>query len=126
MGRFWMGVGILLVFLALGLWIAGSMDGVHQQICTTLDQAAQQTVNGDLDTGIALAQQAQERWQHNWHATAAVADHEPMDEIDSLFAQLELYGTVGRQVEFAAYCTRLSQLISAVGEAHTLTWWNLL
>lgn len=126
MGRFWLGVGILLVFLALGLWIAGSMDGIHQQICATLDQAAQHIVSGDLDTGIALVRQAQECWQHNWHGIAAVADHEPMDEIDSLFAQLELYGTVGQQVEFAAYCTRLSQLISAMGDAHTLTWWNLL
>ena len=126
MARFWLGVGILLVFLALGLWIAFTMDGVHQQISSTLEQAAQLTMEGDLDAGIALVTQAHDRWERNWHAAAAVADHAPMDEIDSLFAQLQLYGTVRKPEEFAAYCTRLSQLIAAMGEAHTLTWWNLL
>ena len=126
MARFWLGVGILLTFLALGLWIAVSMDSVHQQISSTLEQAAQQTLDGDLDAGITLVSQAHDRWERNWHAAAAVADHAPMDEIDSLFAQLQLYGTIRQATEFAAYCTRLSQLVTAMGEAHTLTWWNLL
>ena len=126
MARFWLGVGILLTFLALGLWIAVAMDGIHQQISSTLEQAALQTLDGDLDTGIALVSQAHDRWERNWHAAAAVADHAPMDEIDSLFAQLQLYGTTRQATEFAAYCTRLSQLVTAMGEAHTLTWWNLL
>lgn len=126
MGRFWLGICILVLFLALGLWVAHAMDDVHQSIAGTLDQAAQETLNGDIESGIALAQQARKHWRSRWHGTASVADHAPMDEIDGLFSQLDAYSQADRPTDFAAYCARLSALVAAVGEAHTLTWWNLL
>ena len=126
MVRFWFGIGLLLVFLIFGLWVAEAMDSGHMQISSMLEQAADAMLDGDPSRGIELAQQAYRRWQYHWHATAAVADHAPMDEIDSLFSQLQLYGSVRHQVDFAAYCTRLSRLIRAMGETHTLNWWNIL
>lgn len=126
MGKFWLGVGILLLFLVLGFWVMASMDATQQQIAQTLETAAQQALSGDVRQGYGLAQEAQHRWQRRWHATAAVADHEPMDEIDSLFAQMEIYAQGGDTLEFAACCHRVAQLVRAVGEAHRLNWWNLL
>lgn len=126
MQRFWLGIGLLVLFLALGLWISYTMDGTHQTIAQTLDQAAEQTLSGDLDAGVALAQQAHSDWDTHWHKIASVADHAPMDEIDGLFAQLEIYSQTDSRADFAAYCARLAKLVSAVGEAHTLNWWNLL
>jgi len=49
-----------------------------------------------------------------------------MDEIDSLFAQLEVFRQAGLWGDFSACCRRLSRLIEAMAEAHSLTWWNLL
>lgn len=126
MGRFWLGIGILVVFLVLGFWVTYAMDNVHSEISQTLEKAATQTLSGDLTEGITLVQQAKDRWQSHWHGTASVADHAPMDEIDGLFAQLEAYGQAGLSADFATYCARLSNLVAAVGEAHSLTWWNLL
>ena len=126
MRRFWLGVGILVLFLILGLWIGHAMNDVHQTISQTLDDAAVQSLGGNLSKGMSLAQEAQQLWQNNWHGTASVADHEPMDEIDGLFAQLEVYGKAGAATDFATYCARLSRLVSAMGEAHAFTWWNLL
>lgn len=126
MGRFWLGIGILVLFLVLGLWVAHTMDDVHLAIGQMLDQAAEQSLDGDLEAGFLLAQQARSHWQAHWHGTASVADHAPMDEIDGLFAQLDAYRQSERPSDFAAYCARLSALIVAVGEAHSLTWWNLL
>lgn len=126
MGRAWLGVGLLVLFLVLGLWISFSMGGVHQQIAQKLEQAAEQGLSGDLEEGIALARQACSDWEKHWHGTASVADHAPMDEIDGLFAQLEIYGKAGQRADFAAFCSRLSRLVAAVGEAHGLSWWNLL
>ena len=126
MGRFWLGIGILALFLIWGLWVGCAMDNVHQTIAQTLDDAAAQCLDGDLPGGMELAQEAQQLWQNKWHGTAAVADHEPMDEIDGLFAQLEVYGKAGLAADFATYCARLSRLVSAMGEAHSFTWWNLL
>ncbi len=126
MGRFWLGAGILAVFLVLGFWVGAAIDDVHQDISQTLDTAAQQTLSGDPEGGLALAQQAHEAWNTNWHRTAAVADHAPMDEIDGIFAQAFAYGQAGRSQDFAACCARLSGLVAAVGEAHRFNWWNLL
>ena len=126
MGRFWLGIGILVLFLALGLWVAHTMVAVHNTISQTLDRAAVQALEGDLESGFVLAQQARNHWHARWHGTASVADHAPMDEIDGLFAQLDAYRQSERPSDFAAYCARLSALITAVGEAHSLSWWNLL
>lgn len=126
MGRFWLGIGILVIFLVGGLWVSHTMDDVHQSIGNTLDAAAAHALDGDLEAGFSLAQQARSNWQANWYRIATVADHAPMDEIDGLFAQLDAYRQSQRPDDFAAYCARLSALVVAVGEAHSLTWWNLL
>lgn len=126
MGRFWIGIFLLVVFLFLGLWVSYSMDETHQMISETLDQAVTETLNGNLESGLSLAQQAHHSWQIHWRGTASVADHVPMDEIDGLFAQMYAFGKAGRRDEFAACCAELSSLVAAVGDAHSLTWWNLL
>ena len=126
MGRFWIGVGLLAVFLCLGLWVAKAMDNVHVPVTQLLEQAADEALGGDLETGIALADQAHAVWERHWRGTAAVADHAPMDEIDGLFAQVRSYARAGSVADFAAGCGRLSKLVEAIGEAHSPQWWNLL
>ena len=54
------------------------------------------------------------------------ADHAPMDEIDSLFAQMEVYAQARDSLHFGSYCARLAELITAVSDAHQLNWWNFL
>lgn len=126
MGRFWLGVCLLAVLLGAGLWVSSAMDDLHTPIAETLEKAAQQSMEGDVDGGIALAQQAKAHWEKHWHRTASIADHSPMDEIDGLFAQMDIYARTGQPVEFAAHCARLAKLVEAVGEAHSANWWNLL
>ncbi len=126
MRRFWLGIGILVLFLALGIWVTRAMDDVHQQISTLLDRSAALVLEADPTEGLVLAEEAHTLWQSHWHGTAAVADHAPMDEIDGLFAQLDILGRSGRYADFAANCARIATLVAAVGEAHSLSWWNLL
>ncbi len=126
MGKLWLGIGILAVFLALGLGISFAMDHTHNTIAATLDAAAESALTGDLSTGEQQALTAKANWEKSWHASATVADHAPMDEIDGLFAQLSVYSRAGNMVDFAACCTRISMLVRAMSEAHSLTWWNLL
>ena len=126
MKRLWLGIGILLLFFALGLWISKTMDDVHLSIADTLDAAAEQALSGDLAAGLETARRAKTAWEKNWHGSAAVADHAPMDEIDGLLAQLECYSRANMPGDFAACCSRISLLVRAMSEAHSLTWWNLL
>lgn len=124
--RFWYGLGILAVFLTLGLWTAWGMENMHEPVTRRLEQAAQAALSGDLDGGVALAEQAEGIWQRRRGLTAAMADHAPMEEIDSLFSQMKMYAQAGSTVDFAAYCRRIARLVEAVGEAHGLNWQNLL
>lgn len=126
MKHFWSGIGLLAVLLALGLWTSHAMESVHTPIANSLALAAEETLSGDPDRGIAAARQARAQWERHRHATASVADHQPMEEADSLFAQMESFIAAGDVTQFAACCARLSELVRAISEAHTLTWWNLL
>lgn len=126
MGRVLLGMILLLAMLLLGILVMISMDRVNTPISQLLEEAAQTALAGDLEQGAAIAQKAQKQWEHSWHKVASFSDHAPMDEIDSLFAQAAVYGQVGDTEDFASHCTRLAMLIEAVGEAHSLNWWNLL
>lgn len=126
MKHFWSGIGLLAVLLALGLWTSHAMEAVHAPIADSLALAAEKTLSGNTGEGIDAARQARSQWEQHRHATASVADHEPMEEADSLFAQIESFIVAGDMSQFAACCARLSELVRAISESHTLTWWNLL
>lgn len=120
------GLGLLAALLALGLTVTVSMERIHEPISRDLSQASRAAMAGELDRGIALAEQAEAAWEKHRRFTASAADHAPMDEINGLFAQLEIYGRAGEAEDFAACAARLSRLTQAMGSAHSLTWWNLL
>ena len=120
--RFWYGLGILAIFFGLGLWAAMGMEKMHVPVTEHLEQAAQTALSGDVTGGAAQAEQAEKVWQKCRSLTAAMADHAPMEEIDSLFAQVQLYAQAGSGVDFAAYCRRIARLVEAVAEAHGLNW----
>ena len=126
MGRFWIGVALLMALLTLGFFAGTAMEQNHNRISDMLEQAAQSAAQGQLERGAALGRQAADHWQQHRNATAAMADHAPMEEIDSLFAQLKIYETTGQADCFATCSAKLSMLVRAVGEAHSLSWWNLL
>ena len=126
MKHFWAGIGLLAVLLALGLWTSHTMEDVHTPIADSLKLAAEKALSGDAAGGVEDARKAQIQWERYRHATASVADHEPMEEADSLFAQLDSFIAAADMTRFAACCARLSELVRAISEAHTLSWWNLL
>lgn len=126
MKHFWLGAGLLSLFLILGILVSVFMKNTHMEISQTLEEAAQKTLSGDLDSGIRLGNKAKEDWKKSRKGTAAVADHSPMDDIDSLFAEMEVYAQAREEPHFAACCAQLAQLVKAMYDAHALTWWNFL
>ena len=126
MNRSKIGVWLLLILLILGAvstWAMGRFSGPIQ---TQVAQAGDAALVGDWEKAEALACQARERWEKYRDFCAALADHEPMENIDGLFAQLEVYRQIRDGENFATVCAQLSQDTKAIGEAHSLTWWNLL
>ena len=126
MVRGWLGVGILVVFFALGLVTMAVMDNEHLPTGALLEQAAEKTLAGSFEEAVSLGMEAKARWERSWNGTATAADHSPMDDVDALFGEMEIYAKTGEEPHFAACCQELSQRIQAVADAHRFSWWNVL
>ena len=123
MRRIWIGVGILLGLLVLGVMVMQITDRQLGSVSETLKQAAEAR---DWSEAVSLAQKAQRQWKQRWHLMASLADHTDIDAVDSLFAQLKVCQQYKAQEKHASVCARLSEAIRDLEENHRLTWWNLL
>ena len=123
MVRFWFGVGLMALLLATGLFGSWAMDTSHEPIAQALEQAAVVT---DQAQASDLLHNARQDWEHHWKATAVLAAHDAMDEIDSLFALADAYADSDQTADLRAACQRLAQLIRASVDDHKATWWNFL
>ncbi len=126
MKRVWFGAGLLLFFLVAGILLTLCFHRIHAPLAQTLEDASHQAVFGDWEQAVALSEEAQSRWESYRNFTAAIADHEPLEEMDGLFDQMELYAKLGWKEQFASLCIQLSQMAAAMDESQQLTWWTLL
>lgn len=124
--RFWIGIALLVFLLAIGFLTAWGMERLHTSGETMLEQAQALALEGDMAQAVQLSRQAEKVWQDSWHITASTADHEPMDDVDRLFSELQVYAHEEDVTHFAATCAQLSVLVRAMYSAHSLTIWNLM
>ena len=125
MKRSWIGFVLLLVLLAGGIAATWGMAKCHEPIARDLENAAKTALQGDMAQGEVLMLQAREAWGRSRHLGACFADHTPMEEIDALFAEVEVYAAAREETDFAAGCAALSRKVEAMGQAHGASWWNL-
>ncbi len=126
MRRLVMGIGILALLLTLSAGVAWTMDRIHSPVAQRLHQAAQAADREDWAQAQQLITAAKERWEQYWHFTAAVADHTPMDDLDGLWGELEVYLQHREQPHFSATCRHLAQLAEAMADSQLPTWWNII
>ena len=126
MKRFWLGLGLLLALMAVGLTLSCRMSRIHEPLAQKLTRAAEAARVSDLSEANQWLEEAWQDWENNRNFSAAVTDHGPMEEIEGLFAAAGYYGLTGDEEEMAAACGRLAALTQAMAESHTLSWWNLL
>lgn len=126
MNRLWLGIGILLVLLALGLFCLAATEDFHTGVTRDLASAAEAAGAGEWHRAQVLFFQAKDTWERARSRNAAITDHAPMEEIDRFFAQGTVYAQQQARTEFCACCNALSVLVEAVAEAQGLSWWSLL
>ena len=126
MKRTWIGLGLLAAILALSLWGADYMGKCHGASARDLNRSASLAGEGQWGQAEALMRRAEKNWQKKRGVTAAFADHEPMDEAEGLFAQLEVYARERDAAAFSAAAARLATLLQAIADAHRLNLVNLL
>ena len=126
MKRGWIGLALLAVLLASGHLTAKKMEEIHGDGVKALTRAGAYALEDNWAPARELAFQAMKHWQEHREFTAAFADHEPMEDVDSLFAQLPAYARQEDAAHFAAICAELSKRLEAVSNAHSFLWWNVL
>ena len=120
------GAGLLIFLLILGALSAWGMGIWNEPVAQMARQAGQAALAQEWSAAEEQIQGAKALWERRYPFCAAFADHEPMEDINSLFAQLEVYALRRDEVSFGAVCAQLAEDVTAMGEAHSLTWWNLL
>ena len=126
MRKFIIGITVLSLLLIAGLFVANATEEMYAHIIDLLKDGAQNALSGSFQIAKAQAEKAKVLWDKQKNATATVADHTPMEEIDHLFAEMEIYAKAEEKPHFAAVCKELSRRIRAVAEAHRFSWWNVL
>lgn len=122
MKRFLLGVGILLGLVAAGILTTRVINRIQQPVGAFLEQAAEAS---DWDRAESFSRQARDRWDRYRDLSAAVTDHTPMEQIDALFGQLEIYTQYRDWVRFRACCAELKAWTDAVAEAQSIRWWSI-
>lgn len=123
MTRFRIGAALLALLLAISLLAQWGMARIHLPIARTLEETAQYARAENWASAVRSLSGAEARWLHYRGISAALADHQPMEDIEALFAQLKC---LTGEPDFAPLCMELRCRVTAMADAHRLTWWNLL
>lgn len=126
MRRSWIGFFMLLVLLAGALGVTWGMEKIHRPIARELEQAAGRALAGDWESADALSVDAGVRWERWTHFRGCFADHTPMEEVDGVLAEVSVYRAAQEEADFAAACACAARKVAAMGQAHGLSWWNVL
>lgn len=126
MKRLWIGVVLLAALLLAGILMTGAFRLYFRSLSQNLDLAAAAAMKEDWVKAEEGTAQAKKAWERKRNLIAAVADHEPVEEMDNLFAQLEFAGAQQETYEFTALCCQVASLAKAFVDSQSIQWWNLL
>lgn len=124
--RLWIGIGILAILLAMGIGLLWGSGVFFEELSQDLQQAGDFALAGNWQAAGEKVEKSREKWEAYRPFWASFTDHEPVEQMQNLFAQLELYRTRQLEVEFAAVCRNLVHVAEAIDESHGLKWWSVL
>lgn len=126
MKKFIIGITVLSLLLSGGLLVAKATEEMYSPVIALLEEARDAALNGAFETAKSRAEEAKRLWDKQKNATATVADHTPMEDIDHLFAETDIYARTEEIPHFAACCAQLAVMIRDMSDAHAPNLWNLL
>ena len=124
--RTWIGIIILVLLLGIGIFLTFYTAKVQDQVALILSESREAAAVGQWEKAAGKCFHARCLWEKHQKATAAIVDHEPMVELVSLFAQLEVYLKAKDPVAYCSCCASLEVFARAIGESHSVSWWSLL
>lgn len=124
--RLWIGIGILAVLLAMGIGLLWGSSVFFEELSEDLQQAGDFALAGNWQAAGEKVEKSREKWEAYRPFWASFTDHEPVEQMQNLFSQLELYRARQMEVDFAAVCRNLVHVAEAIDESHSLKWWSVL
>lgn len=118
MARFQVGIILLVLLFAVGGAAGCAMERVQGPIAQALDQAEELALAGDRAGAESAIAAARKWWRESRKFCSALADHQPLEDIECLFAQLN---SGMEDADCASVCADLSRRVRAVAEAHSVT-----
>lgn len=109
MTRFRIGAGLLIVLLALSVFSQLGMGAIQKPIAAQVDRAQTLAAREDWPAAGAAVAEARQEWENSRTFIAALADHQPLEDIECLFAMLASYARERDGTEFQAACAELSR-----------------
>ena len=126
MKRLWIGAALLIFLLAAGIFSTLVTESFHHSLSRRLEATASAAMAQDWESAGELLHQCRSRWTRGRNFIAAVVSHEPIEQIDMLYSQLEIYFQRRDSLGFSLCCRALQHQTRALGEAQSINWWNLL
>lgn len=126
MKRMWIGVVLLAVMLATGVGMLLVSRDFYGEFSDSLDQAGEYALAENWVAAGNKLRESQRLWKQYRRFWAASTDHEPVEEVQRLFSQLEVYEKCRQGTEFAAICRSIVHRAEAIDEAQSLKWWSIL
>lgn len=125
MKRIWFGAVLLVVLLILSIGSSTFMERTHLPLAEDLSRAAALAMEENWPAAQELASGVRRSWEKKQPIVAALADHQPMDHIEGLFAQLNIFADSQDAASFASTCMYLARQLEALGKSHKLDLQNL-
>ena len=126
MKRSWFGAVLLIVLLILSIAAAFFMTRLHEDLALEARLSADSALLGQWDDVHLLLRRISRRWDRFSGLRSCLTDHEALEAIDATLAQMEVCRQSKNALHYQLLCAQLQTQLTALGEAHTLTWRNLL
>jgi hypothetical protein len=121
-----LGAVLLAALLAAGALLTAGMEGLSGKLEEFLLTAANAAQEENWEKADDAMEKCCQLWQRRRKQVAAVVDHELVEEMDSLFSQLEVYRKKELPADYAVVCRCLAKQAGAIGESQSIRWWHLL
>ena len=121
MKRCWFGAGMLLFLLIAGLVVSILMGNFQKNLAQQVSHAAE-TALDDREAAQKEIDQARVKWQKLRPLAAGLADHDPMNEADALFALLV---PQAEDPDFRENARHLAEILRQLGQSHMPTLENI-
>ena len=122
MKRCWLGVGLLALFLVLGLISSDFLARFGEELSLEAEQAAA-LAHTDRAGAEDILRQLRESWQEKRLWLMILTDHEPIREAETLLALLD---SPAEEDVFRENALRLSQVLEQIGRSQKPRLENIL